>query len=62
MGNIVDILLCNVISQDILLSHCVVPPLSNTCDHSIVSFKVKLKSKISLKASYSYHNFKHANY
>ena len=39
-GNILDLVLCNAISKTLLLSTAISNPLSTSCDHNIISFKL----------------------
>ena len=43
-SNILDLLLCNSYSSFSLLSFDVCAPFSNTCDHSVISFKIQFSS------------------
>ena len=61
-GNILDLLLCNPISKNLLLSCSVLPPLSASCDHSIISFKLITKNTPAIPVTSSYPDFKNANY
>ena len=62
-GNILDLLLCNDLAYNNLLCFSVEPPLSHTCDHSLISFKTQLKNrKKSNTPNYKIPNFPRANY
>ena len=43
-GNTLDLLFTNSVSKNILNSYAVLNPLSSTCDHSIISFHIRLKT------------------
>ena len=60
-GNILDILLCNPPSRDLLLNVDVNPPLSTTCDHNLVSFSIRA-SRTSVDNASEYPNFRKGNY
>ena len=40
-GNILDLLLCNYFSSNILISYCIDMPFCSSCDHSSIHFHLK---------------------
>ena len=40
-GNIPDLLICNNFGLDRIISHSITFPLTNTCDHNLISFNIK---------------------
>ena len=61
-GNTLDILLCNTVAQSLLTSCNVLPPLSTTCDHSVISFEVRLRHADTGRPPSCYLDFKNADY
>ena len=61
-GNILDLLLCNPLAHNSLISTSVLPPLSSSCDHSMISFSLKFAFKEPLEKSFIYPDFHNANY
>ena len=61
-NNILDLLLCNTVSRNLLLSTTVDPPLSSSCDHAVVSFVVNLKGKVTTNTANFRLDFEHADY
>ena len=62
-GNILDLLLTNVIAYNMLLSSTVIGPLSSTCDHFLISCSIKLQNKQNQTShTQSFRDFKKANY
>ena len=44
-GNILDLLFSNTPAKQKMLNYSVHPPLSSTCDHSVISFEIQSVSK-----------------
>lgn len=61
-GNILDLLLCNPFAHSLLLSTSVLPPLSSSCDHSLISFSLDLAFKEPLEKSFKYPDYNNADY
>ena len=59
--NILDLLLCNYTSKNILISSSVNSPLTSTCDHNLISFAIQSNSS-SLPNKPQYPNFSIADY
>ena len=56
-GNILDLIICNHHGLDRIISHSTNFPLTNTCDHNLLSLKIKIENKIvplAKKVSYDY--------
>ena len=60
-GNILDLLLCNYFSSNILISYCIDMPFCSSCDHSSIHFHLKWTVK-NITTKPKCHNFKKANY
>ena len=60
-GNILDVLLCNPSTRDLLLSVDVKPPLSTSCDHNLVSFSIRTAYTNTNKAN-AYPNYRKGDY
>ena len=41
-GNILDLIICNHYGLDRIISHSTNFPLTNTCDHNLLSLKIKI--------------------
>ena len=61
-GNVLDLLLCNLPALSILISSSVNCPISSTCDHNLVLSSLSVSVPSSQKYSYSFPNFKKANF
>ena len=62
-GNILDLLLCNHNSKNLLISTTILPALSFTCDHFLISFNVKLSNSLHVPSpSCPYPDYRRANY
>ena len=57
--NILDVIICNHLGSDRIISHSVLPPLTDICDHNLISFSIIIgkKNKIPNPKITSY-NFK----
>ena len=56
-GNILDLIICNHFGLDRIISHSTNFPLTNTCDHNLLSLKIKIENKIvpiAKEVSYDY--------
>ena len=61
-GNILDLLFSNTPAKQKMLNYSVRPPLSSTCDHSVISFEIQSVSKNEPAPSYKYPNFSKSNF
>ena len=61
-GNTLDLLFCNMTAKNILLSFSVDQPLSLTCDHNVVSFKIQLLKPLCNSTKKAHLNFHKANF
>ena len=60
--NILDLLLCNYISKNILLSTSIDSPLSSTCDHNLIRFVIQTSSSSSPPSKAQHPNFLKGDY
>ena len=60
-GNILDLLLCNYFSSNILISYCIDMPFCSSCDHSSIYFHLKWTVKTNTTKP-KCHNFQKAKY
>ena len=61
-GNILDLLICNHFGLDRIISHSTTFPLTDTCDHNLISFNVKIESQIVDNPKVASYNFKKADF
>ena len=61
-GNILDLLLCNPIAYNLLLSTSILPPLTSSCDHSLISFSTDFIFKEPQEKSFEYPDYHNADY
>ena len=61
-GNVLDLVICNLAARSILNSSSIDSPISSTCDHNLISFSLSASVPLSHRFSYSYPNFKQADY
>lgn len=62
-GNILDLLLCNTPAKYKLLNYNVDSPITETCDHNLISFQVQISSSSShTQTLVRFPNFSRANY
>ena len=62
LGNILDLLLCNILANQLLLSTSIHPPLASSCDHSLISFSVRFPNTSSHYSTSQYPDFSKANF
>ena len=60
-GNILNLLLCNYFSSNVLISYCINMPFCSSCDHSSIHIHLKWTVKTNTTKP-KHHNFKKANY
>ena len=61
-GNILDLLICNHFGLDRIISHSTTFPLTDTCDHNLISFNVKIESQIVDNPKVASYNYKKADF
>ena len=59
-GNILDLLICNNFGLDKIIAHSITFPLTNTCDHNLISIKIKIENKKFINAKKDSYDFKKA--
>ena len=61
-GNILDLLLCNIPAKHQLLNHYVSSPITSTCDHNLISFKIQRPNLLPVQPPIQYPNYSKADY
>ena len=61
-GNTLDLILCNSTAMSHLICNSVDCPLTSSCDHNLLSFTLSSSISLPNKTSWTYPNFKKADY